>query len=111
VNRLKPIDSKYPLDRERRQVPLFGMCDPHEEPTSPLQVVLQRIDPSRNMARYYVLSLQPTLFGTNALVREWGRLGTNGRRRSEFFDEVADARVRLEDWLARKMRRGYDRRP
>src|SRR5580692_486189 len=43
-------------------------------------VVLDRIDPARNMARYYVLSIEPTLFDDSSLVREWGRIGKPGRR-------------------------------
>lgn len=35
-----------------------------------LQVlVLERRDPALNMARFYVLSIEPTLFGDAALVR------------------------------------------
>src|SRR2546430_13587584 len=35
-------------------------------------LVLERRDPARNMARFYVLTIEPTLFGDTALVREWG---------------------------------------
>jgi predicted DNA-binding WGR domain protein len=38
-------------------------------------LVLDRCDPSCNMARYYVLSIEPSLFGDTTLLREWGRLG------------------------------------
>jgi len=31
----------------------------------------QRVDASRNMARYYMLAIQPTLFGETAVVRRW----------------------------------------
>ena len=44
------------------------------------------------MARYYVLSVQPTLFGDTALVREWGRIGTIGRRRFDLYAEPLAAR-------------------
>ncbi|MGY4437513.1 WGR domain-containing protein [Bradyrhizobium sp. LM2.3] len=37
-------------------------------------LVLERRDPARNMARFYVLTIEPTLFGDTALVREWGRV-------------------------------------
>ena len=33
---------------------------------------LTRIDPARNMARFYTMALQPTLFGEWALLKEWG---------------------------------------
>lgn len=73
-----------------------------------LQVLcLERVDPTLNMARYYVLSIQPTLFEEVALVREWGRIGTRGRRRLDLYADRAAAAEALDVWLARKMRRGY----
>ena len=86
-------------------------------------VILDRHDPARNMARYYVLSIEPSLFGTRgrkgkgtsepslfgdtALVRQWGRQGRIGRQRIELFRERAHAIETLEAWFARKIRRGY----
>jgi predicted DNA-binding WGR domain protein len=34
---------------------------------------LTRIDPARNMRRFYRLDVQPDLFGGFAVVKEWGR--------------------------------------
>ena len=34
-----------------------------------LQVILERIDSTKNVARYYVLSVEATLFARNTLVR------------------------------------------
>lgn len=76
-----------------------------------LNILLERIDPGRNMARFYVLSIEPTLFGDQALIRGWGRIGSKGRQRREFFADDASAGVALETWLARKRRRGYCSRP
>lgn len=70
-------------------------------------LVLERRDPAVDMARFYVLSLEETLFGDTALVREWGRLGTAGRRRIDLFEERPKACEALETWLQRKLRRGY----
>ena len=42
-------------------------------------LVLHRCDPSCNMARYYVLSIEPSLFGDATLIREWGRIGQQSR--------------------------------
>ena len=70
-------------------------------------VILDRHDPARNMARYYVLSIEPSLFGDTALVRQWGRQGRNGRQRIDLFRERAHAVETLEAWFARKIRRGY----
>jgi predicted DNA-binding WGR domain protein len=70
-------------------------------------LVLHRIDAARNMARFYAMSIEPTLFGGEALVRNWGRIGTQGRYRIDLFeDEVAAARALAR--LARvKCGRGY----
>lgn len=62
------------------------------------------------MARFYVLSIEETLFGDAVLVREWGRIGAIGRRRLDLFEEKAQAGEALEHWLCRKVRRGYRRR-
>ena len=70
-------------------------------------VILDRHDPARNMARYYVLSIEPSLFGDTALVRQWGRQGRNGRQRIDLFRERAHAIETLEAWFARKIHRGY----
>lgn len=72
-----------------------------------LQIVLQRRDGTRNLARLYVLAIEPSLYGDAVLVRGWGRLGTFGRRRLNLFAPVAEAGEALEVWLARKVRRGY----
>ena len=74
-----------------------------------LHVVLERIDPVRNIARYYVLSIEPTLFAKHTLIRRWGRIGCLGRERLQFFrgDDAPQAQVTLETWLARKRKRGY----
>jgi predicted DNA-binding WGR domain protein len=70
-------------------------------------LVLHRCDPSCNMARYYVLSLAPSLFGDATLIREWGRIGRPGRKRIELYKTQSMAVEALETWLQRKCRRGY----
>lgn len=68
---------------------------------------LQRRDPSRNMARFYCLSLESSLFGGAVLVREWGRIGTLGRRRLDLYATAAQAQDALRRLAASKVRRGY----
>ncbi|SEI20122.1 WGR domain-containing protein, predicted DNA-binding domain in MolR [Rhizobium tibeticum] len=73
----------------------------------PYRLYCHRTDPSRNMARFYTLSIEPTLFGETAVVRSWGRIGTSGREKTEVFsDELAAASHFLK--LARRKRsKGY----
>ena len=70
-------------------------------------LVLERREPDLNMARYYVLSIEPSLFGDPTLVREWGRIGHNGRRIIEIHGNEQDAVQALDTWLEQKLRRGY----
>ncbi len=65
-------------------------------------LVLERRETAANLPRFYVLSLEETLFGDTALVREWGRLGTKGRRRLDLFEGPSHASEALEIWLTRK---------
>jgi hypothetical protein len=64
-------------------------------------LVLERRDANRNMAHFYVLAIEPTLFGATALVREWGR-----RRRLDLRANPEMAVEALEVWLVRKGRCG-----
>lgn len=66
-----------------------------------------RSDPSRNMARFYVVAVQPTLFGEWALVREWGRIGQPGRVVSTPYPTPTEAQAALEKLRLAKEKRGY----
>lgn len=70
-------------------------------------LVLDRRDAVANMARFYVLSIEESLYGDVALIREWGRIGTRGQRRIELHENRVEAVEALETWLRRKRRRGY----
>ena len=65
----------------------------------------------RNMARYYGLSVEPSLLGGIILVRRWGRAGRSERRRVEHFRNEQDAVIVFLALLARKRRRGYRPEP
>lgn len=75
--------------------------------TEPRPLHLRRIDAARNMRRFYTLSLQPTLFDGVALIRNWGRIGTNGQAMMETFDAAEQARTALDRVERSKRRRGY----
>lgn len=49
------------------------------ELTATTPVHLIHVDPDVNMARFYGIELQPTLFGEMSVLRTWGRIGTNGK--------------------------------
>ena len=70
-------------------------------------LVLERREEACNIARYYVLSIEPTLFTEIGLVRAWGRIGSRGRRLVELHGTLQLADEALDKWLARKKKRKY----
>ena len=68
---------------------------------------LRRIDPNRNMARFYAMSLQPTLFGEWSMLREWGRIGSSGQVASGCFASEPEAMQAMAEHLKAKLRKGY----
>jgi predicted DNA-binding WGR domain protein len=51
----------------------------------PEDIRIERVDHDANMYRFYRLRLMPDLFGGVSLLREWGRIGTQGRHRIDCF--------------------------
>ena len=70
-------------------------------------VDLCRIDTTRNMRRFYHMSVQPGLFGDVAFIRQWGRIGTRGQRMEEWFEDEAAAEAACDKLTKQKQRRGY----
>ena len=71
-------------------------------------IYLTRTDPARNMARFYTMALQPTLFGEWALLREWGRIGSAGRLVSSRFASEEEAALAMAEHLKAKLSKGYE---
>jgi predicted DNA-binding WGR domain protein len=108
VNRWRLIDSSFSLDAAPAQSDTSAMTETNGIAGYKLQmVVLERRNASCNMARFYVLAIEPALFGEMALVREWGRIGSWGCRRLDLHPDRAAAAESLDAWLVRKARRGY----
>jgi len=70
-------------------------------------IVLYRIDPTRNMRRFYRLWLQIDLFGCCCVIREWGRIGRSSRMLTNSYPTEAAAEAALTRQLRSKQRRGY----
>jgi predicted DNA-binding WGR domain protein len=70
---------------------------------------LIRVRPECNEWRFYRMEIWPDLFGRALLLRQWGRIGTEGRRLDPHSDPGAaiNALARL---AGRKRRRGYQDR-
>jgi predicted DNA-binding WGR domain protein len=119
VNRQLPLDSKLSLDRwaevidgcvtasETSPMPPAAITSlgPVDLP-EPLR--LERIDPARNMRRYYTLSIEMTLFDEVACMRGFGRIGARGGRiMIGLFESRAEAEAELHRLLRAKQTRGY----
>jgi predicted DNA-binding WGR domain protein len=64
-------------------------------------------DPTKNRNRFYLLSWQPTLDGSAALVCTWGRLGTAGRSRILCSADQPHAQDTITRIIRRRLQRGY----
>jgi predicted DNA-binding WGR domain protein len=53
------------------------------------EAVVRRMDPGRNMARFYRMDIQADLFGEWCFVREWGRIGQAGQTRQAVYPSQA----------------------
>ena len=73
----------------------------------PHSLLLTRHDSGCNMARYYALSVEADLFGGSTLVRRWGRIGSSGQERRQWFALRSAAEAEGRIWAERKIRRGY----
>ncbi len=70
-------------------------------------IILHRIDPAKNMRRFYMLDVQPDLFGHWCFIREWGRIGRAGQVRMVPYATPTEAHEALAEQQRVKERRGY----
>ena len=73
----------------------------------PYQFYVERTDASKNMARFYAMSIEPTLFGDVCLTRRWGRIGAVGQSKRHSFSGEAEAVQLFLELLRQKRGRGY----
>lgn len=68
----------------------------------------ERVDPAQNCERFYVLAWQPLLWGELALVRSWGRIGSQGNHRLEgIYPDRQTAHPVAERLIRRRIKRRY----
>lgn len=70
-------------------------------------VHLTRVDPDQNMARFYEMSVQPTLFGEATVFRNWGRIGTRGQSMMVTYPGAIEASAAVIKLERQKQQRGY----
>ena len=73
----------------------------------PYQLYVEWKDPTKNMARFYAMSIEATLFGDVCLTRRWGRIGARGQAMQHHFNKEEDAVQLFLALLRNKRERGY----
>ncbi|WP_421405551.1 WGR domain-containing protein [Agrobacterium fabrum] len=101
MNRSWLTDSKLSLDADSETDDSAVMI------AQPYHLYVERIDAAKNMARFYSLSIQPTLFGEASLLRCWGRIGSRGKQMIHMFAAEEHAVELFLDLLSEKRKKGY----
>jgi predicted DNA-binding WGR domain protein len=70
-------------------------------------IYLERHDPDKNLHRFYQMHIVPGIFGDWSLVREWGRVGSPGTVRKEWFGSQEEAVAAGERLSEAKRKKGY----
>jgi predicted DNA-binding WGR domain protein len=73
-------------------------------------IYLERHDPEQNLHRFYQMHVVPGIFDDWSLVREWGRVGSPGTVRKEWFESQEEAVVAGEKMIDAKRKKGYQPR-
>src|SRR3712207_730626 len=83
-------------------------CPPTTTPVEPVSpastpdlapVHLTRVDPSCNMRRFYGLAFATSFFGEHGVMRQWGRVGTAGQSRTDWYRKPSAAHSALQTLL------------
>ncbi|CDM60336.1 MULTISPECIES: WGR domain-containing protein [Rhizobium] len=73
----------------------------------PYQLYVERSDPAKNMARYYAMEVEQTIFGEACLTRRWGRIGKHGQEKKHVFEREEEAVRLFLELVKQKRARGY----
>lgn len=71
------------------------------------RIYLERHDSDKNLHRFYQMYVTPGIFGDWSLVREWGRIGSPGTVKKDWFDTEDEALAAGDKLCAAKQKRGY----
>ncbi len=84
------------MDQDSRQYEIF-----------PDRLHLRRVDASRNLRQFYLMTVQRDLFGGAQLVTEWGRIGSSGHIKTSHHADEGQAINELAEIVSAKRKRGY----
>jgi predicted DNA-binding WGR domain protein len=70
-------------------------------------IYLVKRDPDKNLHRFYQIHVVPGIFGDWSLVREWGRVGSPGTVRKDWFESEEEAVAASDKLSDSKRKKGY----
>jgi predicted DNA-binding WGR domain protein len=70
-------------------------------------VYLVRHEPDKNLHRFYQMFVTPGLLDEWSLIREWGRVGSPGTVRKDWFDTEEQAAIARQKIITSKQKKGY----
>jgi predicted DNA-binding WGR domain protein len=70
-------------------------------------VFFTRIDPAKNIRRFWRAMVTPTLLGGWSLIREWGRIGQPGTVKASTFESEDEARRAEQRGIRKRELHGY----
>ena len=71
------------------------------------RIYLVRHDAAKNMHRFYQLSVAQGLLGEWSLIREWGRVGSPGTVRKDWFETEEEAITARQTLYDAKQKKAY----
>ncbi len=66
-------------------------------------------DPKKFSTRFYRIEISANLFEEYSVLREWGRVGGNGRQIIDLFPDLLSASHAADNIRKTNLRRGYQR--
>lgn len=73
----------------------------------PVFCLFHRIDPARNVARFYLITTGPALLDAYAMTRFWGRIGGHQRHLVSPCGSAGEALSLTSRLAQRRLKRGY----
>lgn len=81
--------------------------DGFTNPDPPVFCLFHRLDPARNVARFYLITTGPALFDPYAVTRFWGRIGGQQRHLVSPCGSANEALSLASRLARRRLKRGY----
>jgi predicted DNA-binding WGR domain protein len=77
------------------------------DPDPPVFCLFHRLDPARNIARFYLITTGPVLLDAYAVTRFWGRIGGHQRHLVSPCGSAGEALSLASRLAQRRLKRGY----